>query len=83
MKFIEAPQVVLLNHNYEHIICRNTTVSHFCVVHYAGIVQYNIDGWVEKNKDAVERSGLEVLSESTKPIMKALFPKSMEIIDLL
>ncbi|VDM23737.1 unnamed protein product [Toxocara canis] len=54
---------------------RNTTISHFSVVHYAGMVQYNIDGWVEKNKDAVERSGLEVLSQSCKPIIKALFPK--------
>ncbi|VDK20481.1 unnamed protein product [Anisakis simplex] len=54
---------------------RNTTIAHFSVVHYAGKVQYNIDGWVEKNKDAVERSGLDVLSESKKPILQALFPK--------
>lgn len=41
------------------------------------MVSYNIDSWVEKNKDAVEKNGLDVLATSTKPIMQQLFPLCM------
>lgn len=53
---------------------RIATVAHFSVIHYAGTVEYNIDGWVEKNKDAVEKSGLEALADSTKRVLRSLFP---------
>uniref|UniRef100_A0A0R3S5Y9 Myosin motor domain-containing protein n=1 Tax=Elaeophora elaphi TaxID=1147741 RepID=A0A0R3S5Y9_9BILA len=53
---------------------RHTTVSHFSIAHYAGNVSYNINGWVEKNKDLVERNGLEVFSASVKPLLQTLFP---------
>ncbi|CAO4373023.1 unnamed protein product [Caenorhabditis nigoni] len=49
-------------------------VRHFAVQHYAGEVHYNIDGWLEKNRDNVENSVLDILSQSTHPLLKVLFP---------
>ncbi|KAF1756829.1 hypothetical protein GCK72_013283 [Caenorhabditis remanei] len=51
-----------------------STVRHFAVQHYAGEVHYNIDGWLEKNRDNVETSVLDILSQSTHPLLKVLFP---------
>ncbi|CAL2039620.1 unnamed protein product [Caenorhabditis brenneri] len=51
-----------------------STIRHFAVQHYAGEVHYNIDGWLEKNRDNVETSVLDILSQSTHPLLKVLFP---------
>ncbi|XGW26010.1 hypothetical protein V3C99_006986 [Haemonchus contortus] len=53
---------------------RCQSVRHFTIKHYAGSVDYNIDSWVEKNRDVVENAILEVMGESTKPFVKNLFP---------
>ena len=37
----------------------------FDIVHYAGDVTYNADGWVDKNRDPLERDIRKVLSGST------------------
>jgi myosin heavy subunit len=36
--------------------------AHFAISHYAGIVSYNVTGWLEKNKDPVNDSIVEVIS---------------------
>ncbi|CAA21588.2 Myosin motor domain-containing protein [Caenorhabditis elegans] len=51
-----------------------STIRHFYVQHYAGEVHYNIDGWLDKNRDNVETSVLDILSQSTHPLLKLLFP---------
>uniref|UniRef100_A0AC35EUY4 Myosin motor domain-containing protein n=1 Tax=Panagrolaimus sp. PS1159 TaxID=55785 RepID=A0AC35EUY4_9BILA len=58
---------------------KNTTISHFSVQHYAGQVNYNIDGWVEKNRDLVDQCLLEVLSSSSHSLICKLFPRISKI----
>merc|ERR1719189_1832984 len=40
--------------------------SHFGISHYAGIVNYNVTGWLEKNKDPVNDTVVEVMKSSSK-----------------
>merc|ERR1712001_159419 len=35
--------------------------AHFAVIHYAGTVSYNVTGWLEKNKDPVNDTVVDVL----------------------
>merc|ERR1712213_225878 len=39
--------------------------AHFAISHYAGIVSYNVTGWLEKNKDPVNDSVVEVLKSTS------------------
>ena len=48
--------------------------AHFAISHYAGIVSYNVTGWLEKNKDPVNDSVVEILkSTSTVPLLVHLW----------
>ncbi|XP_003379319.1 putative myosin head (motor domain) [Trichinella spiralis] len=38
--------------------------AHFSIVHYAGTVRYNANGWLEKNKDPLNESVVNVLKAS-------------------
>merc|ERR1719166_929361 len=40
--------------------------AHFAISYYAGIVSYNVTGWLEKNKDPVNDSVVEIF-KSTSP----------------
>uniref|UniRef100_A0A1I7YZA2 Myosin motor domain-containing protein n=1 Tax=Steinernema glaseri TaxID=37863 RepID=A0A1I7YZA2_9BILA len=53
---------------------RNTSIAHFTVTHYAGSIPYNIEGWVEKNRDSVDQNILEVLAQSENEFVRDLFP---------
>merc|ERR1711970_1321332 len=39
--------------------------AHFALSHYAGIVSYNVTGWLEKNKEPVNDSVVEVLKSTS------------------
>lgn len=44
----------------------------FGITHYAGQVWYNVEGFLEKNRDAVRSDVLELLSTSDLPIMREI-----------
>merc|ERR1719461_743285 len=40
--------------------------AHFAISHYAGIVSYNVTGWLEKNKDPVNDTAVECFKSTSK-----------------
>ncbi|XP_067333849.1 myosin-4-like isoform X2 [Channa argus] len=43
--------------------------AHFTLVHYAGNVDYNITGWLEKNKDPLNESVVQLYQKSSVKIL--------------
>ena len=39
--------------------------AHFAVIHYAGTVSYNVTGWLEKNKDPVNDTVVDIMKRSS------------------
>uniref|UniRef100_A0AAZ3PHI1 Myosin-7B n=1 Tax=Oncorhynchus tshawytscha TaxID=74940 RepID=A0AAZ3PHI1_ONCTS len=48
--------------------------AHFSLVHYAGTVDYNITGWLEKNKDPLNDSVCQLYGKSSVKLLAALYP---------
>ncbi|XP_069168168.1 myosin heavy chain, muscle [Procambarus clarkii] len=47
--------------------------GHFAIVHYAGTVTYNLTGWLEKNKDPVNDTVVDLLKKSSHALVVTLF----------
>ncbi|XP_012504522.1 PREDICTED: myosin-6-like [Propithecus coquereli] len=47
--------------------------AHFSLVHYAGTVDYNILGWLEKNKDPLNETVVGLYQKSSLKLMATLF----------
>merc|ERR1719283_790375 len=47
--------------------------AHFAIVHYAGTVSYNLSGWLEKNKDPLNDTVVDMLKKGNNEIIKILF----------
>ncbi|KAM9482459.1 myosin heavy chain, fast skeletal muscle [Clarias gariepinus] len=47
--------------------------AHFSLVHYAGTVDYNIAGWLEKNKDPLNDSVVQLYQKSSVKLLQTLF----------
>nr|CAD2178045.1 unnamed protein product [Meloidogyne enterolobii] len=58
---------------------RTLNFGHFTICHYAGSVIYNVDGWLEKNRDSVDSNILQVLANSQHPLISQLFTNSQLI----
>ncbi|XP_034151327.1 myosin heavy chain, fast skeletal muscle-like [Esox lucius] len=48
--------------------------AHFALVHYAGTVDYNITGWLDKNKDPLNDSVCQLYGKSSVKLLAALYP---------
>ncbi|CAL4075713.1 unnamed protein product [Meganyctiphanes norvegica] len=47
--------------------------AHFGIQHYAGIVHYNITGWLEKNKDPLNDTVIDLLKKGSNKLVVLLF----------
>merc|ERR1712061_950772 len=47
--------------------------AHFGIIHYAGTVSYNVTGWLEKNKDPVNDTVVDVLKRGSCELMKTVW----------
>ncbi|NXC15675.1 MYH6 protein, partial [Corythaeola cristata] len=47
--------------------------AHFSLVHYAGTVDYNIIGWLEKNKDPLNETVVGLYQKSALKLLASLF----------
>ena len=54
-------------------ICKDY-IKCFGILHYAGPVYYNINGFLEKNKDQLHPEIIGVLKQSTSPMLQKMFP---------
>ncbi|XP_063288744.1 myosin-4-like [Pelobates fuscus] len=47
--------------------------AHFSLVHYAGTVDYNISGWLDKNKDPLNDSVVQLYQKSSMKLLSLLY----------
>ncbi|XP_061788823.1 myosin heavy chain, fast skeletal muscle-like isoform X1 [Nerophis lumbriciformis] len=47
--------------------------AHFALVHYAGTVDYNVTGWLDKNKDPLNDSVLQLYQKSSVKLLSHLY----------
>lgn len=47
--------------------------AHFSLVHYAGTVDYNITGWLDKNKDPLNESVVQLYQKSSVKLLALLY----------
>ena len=51
---------------------RQVGASKFAIIHYAGIVEYSSEGFVEKNRDELPREAAELLLSSSNKFLRGL-----------
>ncbi|XP_041473499.1 myosin-16 isoform X2 [Lytechinus variegatus] len=49
---------------------------HFEIHHYAGTVDYNVESWLDKNKDPLNEAVVELFRKSTDELLMSLFAES-------
>jgi len=54
--------------------------AHFAIVHYAGTVSYNVTGWLDKNKDPVNDTVVDVLKNSQNALLVHLCAEWLETV---
>ena len=51
----------------------NQKNAHFGIVHYAGTVSYNVTGWLEKNKDPLNDTVVEIMKNGSNKLVVHIF----------
>ena len=69
--FVQRTNVLSSNAHFE------PRQGHFVIKHYAGDVNYTIDGMTDKNKDQLHKDVLKVISETGQQFLKDLFPQQV------
>ncbi|XP_044196002.1 myosin-6-like [Thunnus albacares] len=54
-------------------IVKGKPEAHFSLAHYAGVVDYNITNWLEKNKDPLNETVVGLFQKSTLKLLSMLF----------
>ncbi|MPD02853.1 Myosin heavy chain, muscle [Portunus trituberculatus] len=47
--------------------------AHFAIVHYAGTVPYNLSGWLEKNKDPLNDTVVDLIKKASNMLIVDIF----------
>ncbi|XP_019736729.1 myosin heavy chain, fast skeletal muscle-like isoform X1 [Hippocampus comes] len=47
--------------------------AHFALIHYAGTVDYNVNGWLDKNKDPLNDSVVQLYQKSSVKLLAHLY----------
>ncbi|QEL61569.1 hypothetical protein CJJ09_003716 [Candidozyma auris] len=56
----------------------NKVRNGFIIDHYAGLVDYNIENWIQKNTDPVSENIVQLLHESSNEFVQRLFQEGVE-----
>ncbi len=59
--------------NFAKASTKNDKNAHFAIVHYAGTVSYNLSGWLEKNKDPLNDTVVELLKTGNNKLVVHIF----------
>nr|XP_054315117.1 myosin-2 isoform X2 [Pongo pygmaeus] len=54
-------------------VVKGKAEAHFSLIHYAGVVDYNIGGWLEKNKDPLNETVVGLYQKSAMKTLAHLF----------
>ncbi|XP_003416978.2 myosin-2 isoform X2 [Loxodonta africana] len=54
-------------------VVKGRTEAHFALIHYAGVVDYNINGWLDKNKDPLNDTVVALYQKSSMKTLALLF----------
>ncbi|RLN62196.1 hypothetical protein BBJ29_002345 [Phytophthora kernoviae] len=71
-------KVASLHQSHPHFSKRGKT---FEIKHYAGDVQYNIDGFGDANKDFLSKDIALIISETSNKLMRYIFPEEIDLND--
>ncbi|XP_040566481.1 myosin-3 [Lepeophtheirus salmonis] len=59
--------------NFTKASTKTDKSAHFAIVHYAGTVSYNLTGWLEKNKDPLNETVVELFKNGSNKLTVHIF----------